>query len=177
MSRHCSGLLRTVMTSTPWTSSSGSPCSRISMRSSTTTTWTARSVSSAKSWGSPNTTEPLPRSSSPDSSKLKRQQDDLALFCEMTCKISYLAIVLHFHFRWINFVFKFTFQIRQVSWGLEPARRHEGAFGRVLGRQLQGWAEQGLRRVLPVPLLHQGLHEEEQRRKQPVKNSTNFLHK
>jgi len=83
--RHCLGLLRMDMTSTPWTSSSGSPCSRISMRSSTTTTWTARSVSSAKSWGSPNTTEPLPRSSSPDSSKFKRkQQHDYAYFFNMT---------------------------------------------------------------------------------------------
>jgi len=74
-----SGLLRMDMTSTPSTLSNGSPCSRISMRSSTTTTWTARSVSSAKSWGSPNTTEQLPRSSSPDSSKF-RCHDDLQFF-------------------------------------------------------------------------------------------------
>ncbi len=75
-----SGLLRMDMTSTPSTLSSGSPCSRISMRSSTTTTWTARSVSSAKSWGSPNTTEPLPRSSSPDSSKF-------VVIITMTCSL------------------------------------------------------------------------------------------
>ena len=43
------GLPRMDMTSTPSTSSSGSPCSRTSMRSSTTTTSTARRGSSAKS--------------------------------------------------------------------------------------------------------------------------------
>ena len=60
-------------------------------------------------------------------------------------------------------------QVRQVSRGLEPSWRHEGTFGRVLGRERPRWAEQGVRGVLPVPLLHQGIDEEEHRRKQPLK--------
>lgn len=70
-------------------------------------------------------------------------------------------------------------QVRQVSRGLEPSRRHEGAFGRVPGRQRPRRAEQGLRGVLPVPLFHQGVDEEELRRKQPLRNLTRtlFFHK
>jgi len=165
-----SGLLRMDMISTPSTSSSGSPCSRISMRSSTTTTWTARSVSSARSWGSPNTTEQLPRSSSQDSSKFCCY-NDLHFFLLSVANLSSFKVKHNFILS-VNVIFNSNFnffQICQVPWGLEPARRHEGAFGRVSGRQLKGRAEQGLRGVLPVPVLHQGLHEEESGHQQPLK--------
>ena len=58
-----------VMTTTALTSSNGSPCSKTCTKSSTTMTWTAKSDSSAKSWGNPNTMAPWPKSSRADSSK------------------------------------------------------------------------------------------------------------
>ena len=59
----------TDMTTTVWTSSNGSPCSKTSMRNSTTMTWTAKRGWSARSWGNPNTMATWPKSSNLDSSK------------------------------------------------------------------------------------------------------------
>ena len=64
-----SGLLLMAMTSMPWMSSSGSPCSKRFMRSSTTTTWNARRGWSVKSWRRRNTSATFPRRWSLDSSK------------------------------------------------------------------------------------------------------------
>ena len=65
-------------------------------------------------------------------------------------------------------------QIRQILGSLVSPRRYEGTFGWILGCQQPCWPKQGLRRILPMPLLHQGLCQEELERQQLVNAKRQF---
>ena len=65
-----------------------------------------------------------------------------------------------------------TLQIRQILGSLVSPRRHEGTFGWVLGCQRTRWPKQGLRGILPMPLLHPRLCQEELERQQLVNTLT-----
>ena len=67
-------------------------------------------------------------------------------------------------------------QIRQILGSPQLARRHEGTPRRILGCQQPCWPTKGMRRILPMPLLHQRISQEELRWQQPVNRySTWFL--
>ena len=117
-------------------------------RSLTTTTWSARRSWSARWWGSPSTSATCPPSWSLASSKsLQQDSHILGIFTQP------------------------AFQDGALPWGAQHARWLQGATGRVPGRLREIWGPEGLRRVLPVPLLNQGLCQEELLRKLPVEET------
>ena len=118
------------------------------MRSLTTTTWNARRSWSARWWGSPSTSATCPASWSQASSKWTQNKS---------------------HF-WAHFHLS-LFQDGAIPWGPEHAGWLQGAAGRVHGRLREVRWPEGLRGVLPVPLLNQGVGQEELLRELPLEET------